>query len=239
MFEDSTFDSTRRIRTRSRRWMIAAFAIEAAILLAFILIPLICPEALPRPFAAFLVAAPAPPPAQPLHAQPIAQTAHTPSPTLNDPFAAPSRIPRGILIPASREPEQLAGLASWNPGGVGVPGGTGNPLPVQMTPRVVVHPQAKAAVRVSSAIEKGLLIQETMPVYPAIAKATHTEGTVELAATISKAGNIENLRATSGPPLLQRAALDAVKSWRYRPYLLDGQPVEVETTVDVVFTLGR
>jgi protein TonB len=69
--------------------------------------------------------------------------------------------------------------------------------------------------------------------------ATRTEGTVVLAATISKAGTIENLRVISGPAILQRSALDAVKTWRYSPYLLDGQPVEVETTVNVIFSLGR
>jgi len=60
-----------------------------------------------------------------------------------------------------------------------------------------------------------------------------------LQAMISKSGTIENLRVVSGPALLQQAALDAVKSWRYRPYLLNNLPVEVETTVNVVFTLGR
>jgi protein TonB len=59
-----------------------------------------------------------------------------------------------------------------------------------------------------------------------------------LQATISKAGGIENLRVVSGPPMLQQAALDAVRSWRYKPYLLNGDPVEVETTVNVVFNLG-
>jgi protein TonB len=60
-----------------------------------------------------------------------------------------------------------------------------------------------------------------------------------LAATISRTGTIENLRVISGPALLQQAALNAVSTWLYRPYLLDGQPVEVETTVNVSFTLGR
>ena len=78
-----------------------------------------------------------------------------------------------------------------------------------------------------------------MPVYPPIARAARVSGTVRLAATISKTGSIENLHVTSGPPMLQQAALDAVSTWRYRPYLLDGQPVEVETTVNVIFTLGR
>jgi len=85
----------------------------------------------------------------------------------------------------------------------------------------------------------GLLIQQKLPSYPPIVGAMHIEGTVVLDATISKNGTIENLRVVSGPLLLQQAALDAVKTWRYKPYLLDGQPVEVETRVNVVFTLGR
>jgi protein TonB len=92
-------------------------------------------------------------------------------------------------------------------------------------------------VRVSTSIVEGLLLLKTVPSYPAIAIASRTEGTVSLEATISKAGTIENLRVVSGPPMLQLATLNAVRTWRYRPYLLDGQPVEVETTVNVIFTL--
>ena len=78
-----------------------------------------------------------------------------------------------------------------------------------------------------------------MPTYPVLGKAMRVEGTVVLAATISKTGTIENLRAVGSPHMLQQPALDAVKTWRYRPYLLNDQPVEVETTVNVIFTLGR
>jgi protein TonB len=74
--------------------------------------------------------------------------------------------------------------------------------------------------------------------YPPIAKAARVQGTVVLQATISKTGTIEGLHVISGPAMLQQAAMDAVRSWRYRPYLLNGDPVEVETTVNVVFTLG-
>ena len=76
-----------------------------------------------------------------------------------------------------------------------------------------------------------------MPAYPPIAKANGIQGTVVLQATISRSGTIENLRVVSGPVMLQQAAMDAVKEWRYRPYLLNGEPVEVETTVNVVFKL--
>jgi protein TonB len=84
-----------------------------------------------------------------------------------------------------------------------------------------------------------MLLRKTVPSYPSIARAAGVQGTVNLQATISKLGTIENLRVVSGPPMLQQAALDAVKSWRYKPYLLDGEPTEVETTVSVIFSLGR
>jgi protein TonB len=85
---------------------------------------------------------------------------------------------------------------------------------------------------------QGNILVKTQPQYPAIAKAARIQGTVVLQATISKSGTIENLHVLSGPPMLQQAAMDAVRSWRYKPYLLNGDPVEVETQVNVVFTLG-
>ncbi len=83
-----------------------------------------------------------------------------------------------------------------------------------------------------------MLILKTPPVYPPIAKAARVSGTVELHATISKNGAIKDLHVVSGPPMLQQAAVDAVRSWRYMPYKLSNEPVEVETTIDVVFSLG-
>jgi protein TonB len=84
----------------------------------------------------------------------------------------------------------------------------------------------------------GNLMDKVIPQYPAIAKAARIQGIVVLQAAISNAGTIENLRVISGPPMLRQAALDAVRIWRYKPYLLNGEPVEVETTVNVVFNLG-
>ena len=103
-------------------------------------------------------------------------------------------------------------------------------------------PQVKAAppkkVNISAGVAVGFLLNKTSPTYPPIAKAARVQGTVVLQATISKAGTIEDLRVISGPAMLQQAALDAVRQWRYRPYLLNNEPVEVETTVNVIFTLG-
>ena len=232
MFEDSTFESAGRIRTRSRRWMIAAFTFNTSILLALILIPLIDPEALPHQFTAFLMTAPAPQP--PETPPPTVQTAPAPTHMYYDPFSAPRTIPTHIYVATSPEPPVITGPESMGPN----PASPGDD-PFGRRPAVtVVRPEVKT-LRVSTAVEDGLLIRKTMPVYPAIARAAGVSGTVALAATISKTGTIENLRVTGGPPMLQRAALDAVSTWLYRPYLLDGKPVEVETTVNVIFTLGR
>ena len=94
------------------------------------------------------------------------------------------------------------------------------------------------SISISAGVMAGMLLVKTNPVYPPIARAASVSGTVVLQATISKTGTIENLRVVSGPPLLQQAALEAVKTWRYRPYLLMGVPVDVQTTINVVFSLG-
>jgi TonB family protein len=94
-------------------------------------------------------------------------------------------------------------------------------------------------INLSAGTAEGLLIEKTNPIYPPIAKAARVTGTVVLQATISKTGEVENLRVVSGPAMLQQAALDAVKTWRYRPYLLNGLPVEVETTVSLIFSLSK
>lgn len=92
-------------------------------------------------------------------------------------------------------------------------------------------------VTLSSGLAAGMRTGGDMPHYPAIAKAAHVQGTVVLQATISTQGTVENLHVISGPPMLQAAAMDAVKTWTYKPYLLNGQPVEVETQVNVIFSL--
>lgn len=149
---------------------------------------------------------------------------------------APRQIPNIISIPASPEPADIGTVAAWDQP-TGVPGGFGDAFGHQPAPRVV-HPDAKTSVRVPSSIAAGLLIRKIIPTYPPLGKAMRVDGTVVLAATISRDGNIANLRIVSGPAVLQQAAYDAVSNWRYRPYLLNGQPVDVETTINVIFTLG-
>ncbi|HWT64704.1 MAG TPA: energy transducer TonB [Terracidiphilus sp.] len=236
MFEDSTFESNGKIRTRSRGWMIATFAFNGSILFALILIPFIYPEALPHQAFPFLLTPP-PPPAAPLPQQPPQQ--NTPrfhgAPEIDGrTLIAPRRVP--TFAPQDFGPEAPAPIALGDPNGV-----NGAPPDVFNTHRNVptVHPMVKSAVRLSSTVVEGLLIHKVVPTYPPIALSAHIQGTVVLAATISKGGTIENLHVVSGQPMLQQAALDAVQHWAYRPYLLNGEPVAVETTVNVVFTLGR
>jgi protein TonB len=118
-------------------------------------------------------------------------------------------------------------------GGGGVPGAFGD---MKSAPKV--QAAAPKKVNISGGVAAGMLLDKTMPMYPPIAKAARVSGTVVLQATISKTGTIMNLRVISGPAMLQQAAMDAVRSWRYRPYLLNNDPVEVDTTVNVVFSLG-
>jgi protein TonB len=125
----------------------------------------------------------------------------------------------------------MEGLGGSGTGVIGSVFGSGNSGPK-------VKAEAPKKINISGGVAQGMLLNKTQPTYPPIAKAARVSGTVVLQAMISKTGTIENLRVVSGPAMLQQAAMDAVKSWRYRPYLLNGDPVEVETTVNVVFTLG-
>jgi protein TonB len=133
----------------------------------------------------------------------------------------------------------VGGVVGGVPGGVpggqmgGVIGGI-----ISSTPVAVPKVATPQKIRVSSGVAAGNLINRVEPLYPPIAKSARIQGTVVLQAVISKNGNIEGLRAVSGHPMLVPAAIDAVSRWRYKPYLLNGEPVEVETTITVNFRLA-
>jgi len=163
---------------------------------------------------------------------------HVQSEMMNNQLTAPTRIPHDIKMVAEKEapPSTGFGVAGMEGlgGGSGVPGAFAN----MQSNAPKVQAAAPKKVNISAGVAQGMLLQKTIPVYPPIAKAARVSGTVILQATISKEGTITNLRVVGGPAMLQQAALDAVRTWRYRPYLLNNEPVEVETTVNVVFTLG-
>ena len=162
---------------------------------------------------------------------------HVQSEMMNNQLIAPTKIPKDIKMVAEKEapPVQL-----WR-GRHGRPGRQRQRRDGQR-----VRQRQRAQGEGCGAQEgehlgrrrHGYVDPEDQPIYPPIAKAARVSGTVVLQATISKTGTIENLRVISGPAMLQQAALDAVKTWRYRPYLLNNEPVEVETTVNVIFSLG-
>ena len=131
-----------------------------------------------------------------------------------------------------------SGMGSINSTGSGAAGGVVGSVFGNATPQPVVKAAPPKKIAISSGVAQGNLIQQVKPTYPAIAKAAHQSGTVVLQATISKTGTIEGLKVISGNAMLQGAALDAVRQWRYKPYMLNGDPVEVDTTINVVFNLG-
>ena len=99
------------------------------------------------------------------------------------------------------------------------------------------HKPVLQAVHVSQSVSEGLLLKRITPVYPTLAQQMHVEGAVQLQANISKEGNITSIKVLSGDPLLTRAAVDAVRQWKYKPYQLDGQPLEIQTPITVNFNL--
>jgi len=234
MFEDSTFETMGRIHTRSRGWMMATFAFNSSILLALAIIPIMHPEMLPQITNAIPMVAPAPV----VERRPVVRTEQTPATQTQMPggaIQAPRQIPDRLWIPNTQEPTGSVGQIDLSGGPSGTLG-PDNPFGHGTHPDV--RPAEPAATQhVSSVLMQGMLVYKVIPTYPVVAQAIHASGTVVLQATISRTGTIENLRVVSGPALLQQAAREAVKQWRYRPYILNGQPVEVETTVNVQFTL--
>jgi protein TonB len=236
MFEDALMESGHKIKTKSKYWSIVALIINVAVVIGLILWPLMHLESLPKNMMATLLVAPPPPPPPPPPAPPQAPVkVHVQ--TVN-PFEAPTKIPHEIKQVKEEPPpptnQGVAGMEGMGSGGAigGILGGMGSaPAPV-----VKAAPPKKIAI--SSGVIAGLKISGTNPTYPPIARAARISGTVVLQATISKQGTIQNLHVISGPPMLTQSALEAVKTWRYKPYDLNGEPVEVETTVNVVFNLG-
>ena len=239
MFEDALIESSHCIRSRSGYWSLPALLVNCAALCALIVWPLLHPAALPRQvMAALLIAPPAPPTPAPV--SPAKTQGRSASlVTLVDASQAPSRISQVIeRFNQTAMAEAPTGIAPFRDFAGTKPGDGMDGILNAMGHAAVVKAEPPAKINVSSGVMAGRLMQKVLPQYPAMAKATHTQGTVVLLAIIARNGAIENLRVLSGPAMLQRAAIDAVRLWRYQPYQLNGQPVEVETTINVVFNFG-
>jgi|SRR5579872_825586 protein TonB len=244
MFEDSLIESGGRLKTKRGRTSVVAFMLEAMIIGVMVLIPLIFTEALPKQqLMTFLVAPPPPPPPPPPPAAaPVKIVKQIQTDIVNGELRTPTKIPKKIqMIKEDEAPPPIAstGVVGGVPGGI--PGGSmggviGSVL--STTPVAVPKIATPQRVRVSSGVSQGLLIRKVAPNYPPLARQARIQGSVILQAQISKEGTIQNLQLISGHPMLAPAAIEAVKQWRYRPYLLNGEPVEVETTIQVNFTLA-
>ena len=138
--------------------------------------------------------------------------------------AAPNVAQTGPYVPERCNPSCGPG---WVPYAIG---NSTAPLPLPAPP-------APHALRISE-MSEGDLIRKVQPVYPALARSARIQGTVVLVAVISKEGTIEKLHALAGHPMLVPAAIEAVRQWRYRPYILNREPIEVETQITVRFSLS-
>lgn len=235
MFDQLVVSSAHGSKT-NKPWTVAMSAIVQGVIVGIlILIPLIYTEALPKGFMNTFLVAPAPPPPPPPPAAPV-KTIVRPKIVTPQRMVAPTVIPKKVEVIKDEAPDVGAtgvegGVGGGAVGGVlgGIIGGAAPPPPPKPT---------QTRIRVGGNVAAAKLTRQVQPVYPQIAKTAHVQGTVLLHAIIAKDGTIQELQYVSGPPLLMKAAMDAVREWRYSPTLLNGEPVEVDTTVQVVFTLG-
>jgi protein TonB len=237
---DSDPETTRRERRLRRKALVASLIFETLLVAGMLLLPLITPGVLPKNY----IIIPLPPLAgfknpTPPHSHANAPAPHTDhQPVLPIVLRQPDRIPTHVDSSPDNAPptvdEPLGNGNSNIPGATGLGPGT---LDGPGDRIVILLPVAKPPIKVSIGVMEASLINRVDPVYPILAKATHTSGEVKLRATIATDGSIKDLQVVSGHALLVQAAISAVRQWRYRPTRLNGEPVEVETFITVNFIL--
>jgi len=245
MFDEMVVSSPHPTRTKKPMTVFLSAVIQIAFLGILILIPLIYTEALPKTMMATMLTAPPPPPPPPPPPAAVQVVKVRPQVHLMDAgkLMQPKVIPKEVeIIKEDAEPDVATGMTGGVPGGVaggsmggvlgGVIGGMGAAPPPP-------KPHQTGPLRVGGNVQAARIVNRVQPVYPPLARQTRISGTVRLHAIIGKDGAITSLEVMSGHPLLQQAALDAVRQWRYQPTLLNGEPVDVDTTIDVIFSLNQ
>jgi len=231
---DTTWD-----RSGRRRWStVASFTMQALALSLLLAIPLVWVQGPPRlRWIDASIFSPPPAPAAP--APPNVQRAMHASQMSGEHVITPPMTPMGnapindLDAPPAPAIGDIGVSGATGITGRGVPGSIGNQIAIiPPPPPRPVHP-----LRVSQMAE-GSLVYRVQPSYPALARAARIQGEVRLRAIISKTGAIENLVVIGGHAMLVAAAVEAVRQWRYRPYMLNGEPVEVETEITVNFMLA-
>ena len=245
LFADSLLETSWAHRGRCSWTTLTSFGLQAVVIGLLLLIPLLTTVGLP---ANPLITTPVswgapPPPAQPTRTQ---RPTVTESNLADNVVIAPPSIPRDVrMLNESEPPPQVSYnsdpgvIGSSGPGGSrnGVRGLFNESLSHIQPPPPPAPATIKREFRTSSMLE-GSLIRKVQPVYPPLARSARVQGSVLLAAEISKDGTIKDLKLISGHPMLVPAAIQAVSQWRYRPYVLNGDAIGVETQITVNFILG-
>jgi len=241
MFADSLLETSWAQRSRRSWTTVTSFVLETIVIGLLLLLPLWKTVGMPSARSLstpISLGRPSPPSVSRPHT-PIASTAQ--STFVGIRLVAPGRVPRTVSM-VKDDPSAQAPIAPDGAVYTGLPVGTGSGIPNSLISgtRFVAPPPPPPTVRAirTSSMLEGNLIRRVQPVYPAPARNARIQGSVVLVAVISKAGTIENLRTLSGHPLLVPAAIDAVRQWRYRPYILNDEAIEVETQITVNFILG-
>jgi len=248
MFSDSLLEFG--VQRKRKTWATtASFVVNCLAVGIMLVVPLLFTEDLPKgQLLTFLVAPPPPPPPPPPAAAEVQRVVHQIQTDLlnTGQLRTPTRIPQKVqMIHEEEAPPPMAatgGVVGGVPGGMpggqvgGVLGSILNSSNMNSVPKVTLA--APQRIRISQGVTKGLCIHKVEPAYPPLARAARVQGDVVLNAVIDVNGQITNLQLVSGHPMLVPSAIEAVKQWRYKPYLLNGTPVEVETTITVIFTLS-
>lgn len=237
MFDDLVESTSEKKKTNKGWAVILSGLVQTVILGILILIPLIYTEALPKAMLSTLLIAPPPPPPPPpppapvkVVVKPVARLIQ--SGKLMQPRAIPKEV--AVFKEAELPPDVINNTGQT--GGVfgGIPG-QGMVAALAPPPPKPTTPQR---VKQGGNVTAASIITQTRPLYPPLARQARIQGNVVLHAIIDKDGKVAQLEVISGHPLLVQAALDAVKQWRYKPTQLNGDPVEVDTTITVTFTMG-
>ena len=231
------FAGIENIQPNPRRgWTaLASFTLQAMLLAIAVAIPLLYPSSVPNFERRIFVPITNPTPD-------VAPVEHVPAGghTGVGPQAQVLMVTQNPRLPFVERQINTGPEGPPDPSSVIIGGGPRVPFGVWIGDRVFPTPLPApvAALRISRPMQ-GYLIHRIEPVYPPIAKAAGVQGAVVLKALVSREGTIEHLQVVNGSPLLSKAAIDAIVQWRYRPYLLNDQPVEVETEITVNFYLNR
>ena len=233
-------ESTIVQRHTSKRWTVAlSTLLQTVILGVLVLTPLMRTDALRGAiFSTPLVAPPPPPP--PPSRQTVGTTVRPGLRLIHDGVLwEPPRIPAHVAIII--EPVLPPDVSNDGPVSGPFANILGRDVLATRGPAIPAPPKQTAPARIKQGgmVTAAALVSQTRPIYPVLARQVHEQGDVLLHAIIDKDGRVAQLEVVSGHPLLVQAALDAVKQWLYRPTLLNGEPVEVDTTITVTFTLSN